>query len=173
VSAAKPSATAECDELSALYAFFARRSGVHGIGLYWPAPNHTVAVWALHPPGGTPVRVVVPTTQIFLDESEKFGTRKFNPWTQKQIFEYTRRDAPDAYVIPQPLYEFFLQQIDKYAGATDVTLQRIRYLREAVLRNVESPEDAARDAIRLKSSSLPTEDQAAFRHFADDMGSSH
>ena len=172
VSPAKPSATAECDELSALYAFFVLRSGVHGIGLYWPYPNHTVAVWVLHPPGGTPVRVVVPTTQIFLSESDDFGTHKFNPWTQKQIFEYTRRDAPDSYVLPPSLYNFFLQQIDKYAGATDITLQRIRYLREAVLRNNESQEDAARDALRLRSSSLPQEDQAAFQHFAEDLRSS-
>src|SRR5215470_9330086 len=42
-----PTASAECDEFSALFAFLARRAGVHGIGLLWPYPNHTVAVWVV------------------------------------------------------------------------------------------------------------------------------
>src|SRR5215207_9111906 len=90
-----PTATAECDELSALFAFLARRAGVKGVGLFWPYSNHTVAVWTVRPG----VRVVVPTTQIFLEENDRFGTRKFDPWTQKNIYEYTRRDAPDTLVI--------------------------------------------------------------------------
>jgi len=36
-------------------------------------------------------RVVVPTSQIFLDVTDSFGTRKFNPRSQKSIFEYRRR----------------------------------------------------------------------------------
>src|SRR5262249_11975194 len=63
---AKPTATAECDELSALFAFLSRSLGVKGIGLLWPYPNHTVAAWEIHPAGRKAVRVVVPTTQIFL-----------------------------------------------------------------------------------------------------------
>ena len=54
------------DELSALYAFFAGRAGIRGVGLFWPYPNHTVDVWVLRPAGSPPVRVVVPTSQIFL-----------------------------------------------------------------------------------------------------------
>src|SRR6202158_1871420 len=48
-SALAPTATAECDELSALYAFLVERAGVRGVGLFWAAANHTVAVWVLHP----------------------------------------------------------------------------------------------------------------------------
>ena len=81
-----PTAIAEGDELSALYAFLVRRAGVHGVGLFWPAANHTVAVWELHPANASSVRVVVPTSQIFLDVTDFFGTRKFNPWSQKSIF---------------------------------------------------------------------------------------
>src|SRR5215210_5563571 len=125
-----PTAIAECDELSALFAFLARRAGVRGVGLFWPYSNHTVAVWTVQPK----VRVVVPTTQIFLEESDLFGTRRFDPWTQKNIYEYTRRDAPDNLVIPSPLFDFFLTQMDKYGGARDSTLQRLRYLRDAVFR---------------------------------------
>jgi len=29
-----------------------------------------------------------------------FDTRKFDPWRQKTIYEYTRRDAPDSYEFP-------------------------------------------------------------------------
>ena len=170
-SAIKSSATAECDELSALYGFFMRRAGIHGVGLFWPAPNHTVAVWILHPPGGTPVRVVVPTTQIFLSETDMFGTKKFNPWTQKTIYEYTRRDAPDSYVFPEPLYNFFLQQIDKYAGASDLTLQKLRYLRDGVFNRIMSPSAAAQEALQLKTSmtKLAPEDLKALQAFVDDM----
>ncbi|HTF44654.1 MAG TPA: hypothetical protein VK641_12180, partial [Terriglobales bacterium] len=35
-----PTATAECDELSALYSFLAARAGVEGVGLFWPTYNH-------------------------------------------------------------------------------------------------------------------------------------
>jgi hypothetical protein len=40
-----PTAIAECDELSALYAFLVERAGVRAVGLFWPYPNHTIAVW--------------------------------------------------------------------------------------------------------------------------------
>jgi hypothetical protein len=167
-----PTASAECDEFSALFAFLAGRAGVHGIGLFWPYPNHTVAVWVLQPVQGTTIRVVVPTTQLFLDVTDSFGTRKFNPWHQKSIFEYNRRDVADSFELPKPLFDFFLSQIDKYAGASDSTLQELRYLREGVFLKYWSVEDAARDALRrrkdLGPSGLP-EDLAALQSFAQDM----
>ena len=83
VSPTKFTATAECDDLSALYAFLVERSGVHTIGLFWPYPNHTVAVWVIRPEHGSEVRVVVPTSQIFLDVTDSFGTKKFNPWSSE------------------------------------------------------------------------------------------
>lgn len=167
-----PTATAECDELSALYAFLVERAGVRTIGLFWPYPNHTVAVWVLHPAGGPAIRVVVPTSQIFLDETDDFGTQKFNPWTQKTIYEYTRRDAPDNFKLPKPLCDFFLLQMDKYGGATNATLQRLRYLREAVFLNTWPRETAANEALRYRASlSHPSpEDIRALEAFAQDMG---
>src|ERR1700730_5901734 len=87
-SALESTATAECDELSALYAFLVERAGVKSVGLFWPAANHTVAVWVVTPTTGPVVRVVVPTTHIFLDETDRFDTKKFNPWRQKIIYEY-------------------------------------------------------------------------------------
>lgn len=170
-SSLAPTAVAECDELSALYAFMAERAGIRGVGLFWPTSNHTVAVWALPQPAG-PVRVVIPTTQIFLDEVDYWGTKKFDPWSQKVIYEYTRRDVPDSFVIPKPLFDFFLQQADKYGGASDATLQMLRYFREAVFLKGWTPEAAAREALKRRagrSSSETSENLAALRSFADDM----
>jgi hypothetical protein len=166
-----PTASAECDELSALYAFLVEREGVKGVGLFWPSFNHTVAVWTLHPGTGPAIRVVVPTSQIFLEETDSFDTRKFNPWSQKTIYEYTRRDVPDSFEVPKPLFDFFLQQVDKYAGASNLTLQQLRYLREGVFLKSWSPEEAAREALRKRSalSTGPAEDLAAFWNFAQDM----
>jgi hypothetical protein len=172
-----PTASAECDELSALYSFLVGRAGVHGVGLFWPYPNHTVAVWVVQPTKGEPVRVVVPTSQIFLEVTDSFATRKFNPWHQKTIFEYKRHDVPDAFELPKPLFDFFLAQIDKYAGATDSTLQELRYLREGVFLKSWTPEQAAQDALRRRDGLGATgaaEDRAAFENFAKDMrGSGH
>jgi len=166
-----PTASAECDELSALYAFLVGRAGVKGVGLFWPTYNHTVAVWELHPAQKAPVRVVIPTSQIFLDVTDSFGTRKFDPWHQKTIHQYARRDVADSWELPKPLFDFFLRQVDRYAGASDSTLQQIRYLREGVFLKFWTPEEAARDALRRRDNlhSGPTEDQAAFWNFAEDM----
>lgn len=167
----EPTSIAECDELSALFAFLVERAGVKSVGLFWPAANHTVAVWVVQPASGPVIRVVVPTSQIFLEESDDFDTRKFNPWRQKTIYEYTRRDVADSFEIPRPLADFFLQQIDKYAGASDATLQRIRYLRDAVLVRSWTPEQAASDALKRRTALVPvsTEDASALQTFADDM----
>jgi hypothetical protein len=173
VSPTLPTATSECDELSALYAFFMLRVGVRDVGLFWPAANHTVAVWSVHPHGGSAIRIVVPTTQIFLQPNDMFGTTHFNPWTQKKIFEYSRRDAPDSFTFPPALYKFFLDQIGKYAGATDPVLQRIRYLREGVLRRDWTPGTAAREALKEKTlhPDLVKQDLNALDAFAEQMQS--
>jgi hypothetical protein len=172
-SALESTATAECDELSALYAFFVERAGVKSVGLLWPAPNHTVAVWVVRPTSGPILRVVVPTSQIFLDENDMFDTRKFNPWRQKTIYEYTRRDAPDSFQLPKPLFDFFLQQVDKYGGASDLTLQQLRYLREGVFLRTWTRDEAAREALKKRSAlgGGEAEDPAAFQNFAADMRS--
>ncbi len=171
VSPLKPTASAECDELSALYAFLVERAGTRSVGLFWPYSNHTVAVWVLHPANGAEVRVVVPTSQVFLGVNDSFGTRKFNPWHQKTIFEYTRRDVPDSFELPKPLFDCFVRQIERYAGASDSTLQEIRYLREGVFLKTWTAEAAAQDALERKRGlgTGPTEDRVAFENFAADM----
>jgi hypothetical protein len=170
-SPSEPTATAECDELSALYAFLVERSGVKSVGLLWPTANHTVAVWVLQPASGPVIRVVVPTSQIFLEETDSFDTKKFDPWHQKTIYEYTRRDVPDTFELPKPLADFFLKQIDIYGGASDATLQRLRYVRDAVFVRTWTTEQAARDA-ESRRATLPAvsrEDAFALQNFAADM----
>jgi hypothetical protein len=114
---------------------------------------------------------VVPTSQIFLDVTDSFGTRKFNPWRQKTIYEYRRRDVPDSFELPKPLFDFFVAQLDKYGGASDSTLQELRYLREGVFLEYWTSEQAAQDALRRRSAlgSGPSEDLKAFQSFAEDM----
>jgi hypothetical protein len=115
--------------------------------------------------------VVVPTSQIFLTEADSFDTNKFNPWRQKTIYEYTRRDVQDSFELPKPLVDFLLKQIDIYGGATDATLQRLRYVRDAVFVRTWTAEQAARDA-ESRRAALPagsSEDALALQNFAADM----
>jgi hypothetical protein len=42
----------------------------------------------------------------------------------KNIYEYTRSDVPDSFAVPPKLFDFFVRQVDKYAGASDATLSR-------------------------------------------------
>ena len=137
--------------------------------------SHTVAAWVLRPANGREVRVVVPTSQIFLEMNDSFGTRKFDPWKQQVIFEYRRRDVAASYEIPRSLFDFFLAQVDRYAGASDSTLQQLRYLREGVFLKSWTPEEAARDALRRRvdSSGAPKEDLSAFENFAQEIGRAH
>jgi len=163
-------ATAECDELSALFAFLVARSGVKSVGLFWPYRNHTVAVWTVHPQNSQTIRVVIPTSQIFLTETDTFDTHKFDPWRQKTIYGYTRRDVADTFEIPRPLFDFLLSRMEKYGGASTEVLQQIRNLRDFVIGHSLSPEAAAREALRRSASySFSAEDRAAFQHFADDL----
>ncbi|ALN82275.1 hypothetical protein LA76x_4159 [Lysobacter antibioticus] len=136
-------ATAECDELSALYAFLARRGGVRNVGLFWPTANHTVAVWRI-PAAPRETRIVVPTTQIFLSQYDSFGSRGFDPWKQAKIYEYGRRDIADDARLPPALIGFFLAQNDKYARASGLSLQRMRQLRDGVLAGSLSADQARR-----------------------------
>jgi len=172
-SSLTPTASAECDELSALYAFLAERAGIKGVGLFWPYANHTVAVWVVRPSDRPVFRVVVPTSQIFLDETDFFDTKKFNPWSQKTIYEYTRRDVSESFELPRALADYFLRQADRYDGASDVTLQKLRYLREGVFLEAWSPHEAARVALEWRGHPGYTsaEDVAALQNFADDMRS--
>lgn len=121
---------AECDELSALFGVVARELGVADVGLFWPTWNHTVAVWTAPAADGGTHRIVVPTSQVFLDPEDTLGTRAFDPSTQRTIHRYgrvdVRRDAP----LEDGRLRTFLAQVEAMAPASASVLQALRNLRE-------------------------------------------
>ena len=120
------SAVAECDELSALFALIVRSLGVKEVGLFWPTSNHTVAVWMAKGVDGKQVRVVIPTSQIYLSSNASLGTKEFDPYTQKTIYQYRRKDVDSDYKIPAELAKMMLEQVEKYGGEPALTLQKKR-----------------------------------------------
>jgi hypothetical protein len=141
-AAAVPTAFAECDELSALFAFLAYRLGVRHVGLYWPQWNHVVAVWTVQSSEeGTPVRIVVPTSQIFLTDDDSLGTKGFDPWSQRTIYEYRRRDVKGSHPIDAELARFFVTQARRYAGLPQIELQRLRNERDEAMAAALAEQD--------------------------------
>lgn len=122
----EPTATAECDELSALFAVVARDLGVKKVGLFWPAWNHTVAVWTAQGRDGKPKRIVVPTSQIYLSQEPTLGTDEFDPYKQKTIYDYNRKDVSSDFLIPLPLAKMFLAQAKQLGERGSTELQKER-----------------------------------------------
>jgi hypothetical protein len=151
-------AIAECDELSALTAVVARGIGLSKfseIGMLWPTSNHTVAVWTINqdkfgldvlqrqnkfgldvlPRQNKPVRIVLPTSQIFLDPQQSLDTRAFDPWKQKTIFDYRRKDVALTESLPATLASYFVAQVKAHAGRSQRELQQMRNVRERLQRS--------------------------------------
>lgn len=122
----EPTATAECDELSALFALIARDLGVDHVGLFWPTWNHTVAVWITKNSKGKAVRIVIPTSQIYLSANATLGTKEFDPYKQKTIYKYRRKDISKNHKIPMELAKMMLSQIEQYGAQSSSELQKRR-----------------------------------------------
>lgn len=123
-------AIAECDELSALFAVVARGIGLSRrsqVGLLWPTSNHTVAVWVIDDANSDEhARIVVPTSQIFLDSVQSLDTDGFDPWRQPRVYDYTRRDIVADATLPAPLARYFLAQAQRYGARSRGELQGMR-----------------------------------------------
>ena len=104
-------AVAECDELSALFAFLVRRLGVKHAGFLDGGPNHIVAHWTLHQGRKRETRVVVPTSQIYLSRTATLGTDEINPYKIRVVWDYWRRDVKPTHTIPAPLARYFVEQL--------------------------------------------------------------
>jgi len=128
----KATATAECDELSALFALIARNLGVKEVGLFGPTFNHTVAVWMPEGKDGRPVRVVIPTSQIFLSKNATLGTKEFDPYTQKTIYQYSRKDVKADFRIPSNVATMMLNQVKEHGGSSSQDLQKMRNDRSVI-----------------------------------------
>lgn len=119
-------AVAECDELSALFSFLVRDVGVDGyVGLFWPTWNHTVAVWqiernASQADRSTFVRILVPTSQVWLSREASLGTREFK--TNRVIFPYARRDMKPGAELPAPLARYLIEQLRRHGALSNESL---------------------------------------------------
>jgi hypothetical protein len=165
-------AVAECDESAALAAVLLRRMKVRSVGLFWPTSNHTVAVWKAQRHDGREARIVLPTSQVFLDPLDGFDTRAFDVRRQRTIYDYARADVDGGDVIPGPLARFFAQQVRRYAGASDSTQRALRVLRSRFMQGEEmSGVEADRNALaqRLRDARAWPEDRAAVEAFAAEM----
>lgn len=140
-------AIAECDELSALFAVVARGIGLSRrsqVGLFWPTSNHTVAVWVVDAQGPTPARIVIPTSQIFLDGAQSLDTDRFDPWGQKRIFDYTRRDVAADARLPAALARHFVARVRAHGAESRGALQTRRNRQEYEQRMAAAREGAPR-----------------------------
>ncbi|MGK3996975.1 hypothetical protein [Sorangium sp. So ce1024] len=169
-SSAEPSATAECDELSALFAGLARRLDVRGVGLFWPTSNHAIAAWDVTPT----VRVLVPTSQIFLACDATFDRTTFSPSKQRFVYELGPAGAPDTLSVPRPLAAFLLDQVAHYAGASLDVLAMIRTHRalrfdSSVPASCGADVAAAAKALRARPLSL-SDRRALTRYGSTELG---
>ena len=62
--------------------------------------------------------------RFFSESTTLFATKKFNPWHQKRIYEYKRRDVADSFVVPKPLFDFFLSSKSTNMRARPIRLCR-------------------------------------------------
>lgn len=164
------SATAECDEISALFAGLVRRTGTRGVGLFWPTWNHTIAAWDLAPGA----RVLIPTTQIFLECDDTFDhAPAFSPTKQRTVYEFPASDVPDRTPVPRSVAAFLLDQVTDYAPASLDVLAVIRAHRALGYGSSVSAgcrDGMVRRARELGGRALPPEDRAALTRYAEELG---
>lgn len=160
------SATAECDELSAVQAGLARRLGVRQVGLFWPTWNHTITAW--EPAPG--LRVLVPTSQIFQGCDATFDATTFDAGVQKTVFEFPAADVPDRFLVPARLADFLLGQTTHYAGASLDVLAALRAHRAVRLASSVPASCLAKGAI-ASTRALGAEDtRALVRYGVTELG---
>ena len=165
-------ANAECDELSALAAFLARRLGVRRVGLFWPRRDHTVAVWTAEDRKGGSARVVLPTSQVFLPAEAGFDTDRFDPGTQRVIHDYLRADVDERAPLPAPFLRFAERAIGRYAEASDRTQNALRDLRSRAMQSGVSEEIRGERATlerRLAANGGSPSDLAAVRAIGEEL----
>ncbi|MBP7867310.1 MAG: hypothetical protein KA419_15345 [Acidobacteria bacterium] len=169
-------ATAECDEISALFAFLAGKLGVRGVGLFWPLTNHAIAAWVIRQPGRNEARVAVPTSFLFLSYADRFdGIRKpdFDPFRQKTVHEYREADAPDALEIPAALGDFFIRQVRRYGACSTETLHFIAFNRRQLRENPRLRQlvldEIGRMRRALAGGDAPRPDLVALERFAAEL----
>lgn len=127
-----PSATAECDELSALMGMLAKHAGITNVGLFYPTWNHTIAVWA--PLAGkthTPL-VQLPTSQIFLACDAGFDHTTFQT-TRTNIQAFPAFDLRPHSPLPVARANWLIEQLERYAEGSSELWSLVRAQRAFVM----------------------------------------
>ena len=162
---AEPSATAECDESSALFGMLARHLHIYNVGLFYPTWNHTIAVWAPLE-GKKHFLVQLPTTQIFLDCDAGFDQTSFHT-SLKNIERYPNWDVRADTPIPSARAEWLLRQIRVYAGASPALWSLVRAKRAFTMDSSMGRCTKSRSAWYAELSSRLTEgDVSALEYLA-------
>jgi len=131
---AEPSATAECDESSALFGMLARHLHVYNVGLFYPTWNHTIAVWAPLEGKAKKPLVQLPTTQIFLDCEAGFDQTTFRTGL-KNIERYPNWDVRANTHVPAARAEWLLHQVRVYSMASPALWSLMRAKRAFAMRS--------------------------------------
>jgi hypothetical protein len=171
---AEPSATAECDESSALFGMLARHLHIYNVGLYYPTWNHTISVWAPLEGKKKTLLVQLPTTQIFLDCAAGFDKTTFH--TQlKNIERYPNWDVRSDTPIPRARAEWLLHQIRIYATTSPALWSLVRAKRAYAMGSSMGPCAEARGEWHSQLSARLTDgDVVALRALGvDELGQEH
>jgi hypothetical protein len=88
-------------------------------------------VWTVDRGTRAEKRIVVPTSQVFLDASQSLGTRVFDAWQQKQVFPYRRLDVAPTAVLPASLARRFARAVADHRTDSQANLQAQRNWRES------------------------------------------
>jgi len=162
----QPSATAECDELSALFAYLARLVDVKNAGLWWPRWNHVVGLWRPEAFGTNTPIVVVPTSQIFLTCREGWDTRGLG--TPKKMAPYSQRDLSKPLSIT--IANRLLQSIQTYAPLRPDLLNAVRLHRaERYVSSIGSCQ-TARKQMLPRAEDLSAPEVAALMAYGNEIG---
>jgi hypothetical protein len=83
--------------------------------------------YVTNPSATKPVRVVVPTSQVFLDDAQSLDTKAFNPWLQKNIFDYKRADVSAAQdTLDADFARAMIQAVQNSVGLSQADLHKQR-----------------------------------------------
>ena len=79
-----------------------------------------------NPSATKPVRVVVPTSQVFLDDAQSLDTKAFNPWLQKNIFDCNRADVSAQDTLDADFARAMIQAVQNSVGLSQADLHKQR-----------------------------------------------
>ena len=163
-----PSATAECDELSALFAYLARGVGVADAGLWWPRWNHVVSLWKPKHAGPNAPTVMLPTSQIFLACDQSFDSNGFGT-APKKVNPYVQRDLKGP--VSRELVNALTGAISTYAPLRPALLDAMRLHRAERYDSSTDDCTATRATLISKLSALtPGESTALLAYAKDELG---